>query len=130
MDPRIAWYPPEQLGTAHDIWTKIWETQLGLDNMNLNNTKNRLNNSIPNVDMKPQDYISLDYKNNLGNKYGTINRCNVQNQQYQLQVKRKRENRASTYGLNHSSCKHLLGEDGGLTPWQAKDVNYTPGVIG
>ena len=58
MDPRIAWYPPEQLGLAHDLWTSIWEAEIGVDSMSLNN-------SNPNLDQKPTEYIPLDYTNNL-----------------------------------------------------------------
>lgn len=123
MDPRIAWYPPEQLGLAHDLWTSICETEIGVDNMSLNN-------SNPNLDQKPQEYIPLDYLNNLDQKHAVTNRQNsIQNQQNQF--KRKRENRASTFGLNHSSNKHFLKEDGGMTPWKPKGKSYTlPGVIG
>ena len=122
MDPRIAWGPPEQQGLAHDIWTKIWEAQIGVDNMSLNN-------SNPNLDQKAQEYIPLDYTNNLDQKHAATNRhYSIQNQQNQY--KRKRDNRASTYGLNHSSNKHFLREDGGLTPWKPRDKRYLPGVMG
>lgn len=122
MDPRIAWGPPEQQGLAHDIWTRIWEAQIGVDNMSLNN-------SNPNLDQKPQEFIPLDFTNNLEQKHAATNRhYSIQNQQNQY--KRKRDNRASTYGLNHSSNKHFLKEDGGLTPWKPRDKRYHPGVIG
>ncbi|XP_067650739.1 terminal nucleotidyltransferase 4B-like [Haliotis asinina] len=113
MDPRIAWYPPEQLGHAHDLWTRVWEAQIGVDNMYLG------------PDQK--DFIPLDGGNfdnpNINNKKNS----DVNNHHHPQ--KRKRENRASTYGLNHSTYKHLLGEDGGLTPWKPKDKNYGPAVI-
>lgn len=113
MDPRIAWYPPEHLGHAHDLWTRVWEAQIGVDNMYLG------------PDQK--DFIPLDGGNfdnpNINNKKNS----DVNNHHHPQ--KRKRENRASTYGLNHSTYKHLLGEDGGLTPWKPKDKNYGPGVI-
>lgn len=122
MDPRIAWYPPEHLGLAHDLWTRIWETQIGVDTMSLNN-------SNPNLDQKPQEFIPLDITNNLDHKHGATNRQNsIKNQQNHL--KRKRENRACTYGLNHSSYKHFLHEDGGLTPWKPKKKIYTPSIVG
>ena len=122
MDPRIAWYPPEQLGLAHDLWTSIWEAEIGVDNMSLNN-------SNPNLDQKPQEYIPLDITNNLEQKHAVTNKQHsIQNQQN----KRKRENRASTYGLNHSTNKHFLREDGGMTPWKPRGKRYCvlPGIIG
>lgn len=122
MDPRIAWYPPEQLGVAHDVWTRIIEAQIGVDNMSLNN-------SNPNLDHKPAEFISLDITNNFDQKSAPTNRQNsIHNQENSF--KRKRDNRASTYGLNHSSYKHLLKEDGGLTPWKPKKKKYQPDVIG
>ncbi|XP_060601859.1 terminal nucleotidyltransferase 4B-like [Ruditapes philippinarum] len=123
MDPRIAWYPPEHLGLAHDIWTTIWEAEIGVDNMSLNN-------SNPNLDQKAQEYIPLNYANNFDQKVAVNNRQNsIQNSQNQY--KRKWDNKASTYGLNHSSNKHFLREDGGLTPWKPREKQYKlPGHIG
>jgi len=123
MDPRVAWFPPEQLGLAHDLWTNIWETEIGVDNMSLNN-------SNPNLNQKPQEYIPLDYSNNLDHKNAANNRQNSVKNNHN-QCKRKRENKASTYGLNHSSNKQFLRADGGLTPWKPRDKRYcSPGVIG
>lgn len=122
MDPRIAWYVPEQLGLAHDIWTRIIETQIGVDNMSLNNSNH-------NLDQRPPEFISLSVNNNLAQKHAPTNKqYNIQNQQNSF--KRKRENKASTYGLNHSSYKHFLHEHGGLTPWIRKGKDYPPNVIG
>lgn len=121
MDPRIAWYPPEQLGVAHDIWTKIIEAQIGVDDMSLNN-------SNPNLDHKQQEFIPI-ITNDFEHKYAPTNRQNhYQNEQNRL--KKKSDNRASTYGLNHSSNKHFLREDGGLTPWIPKSKKYSSDVIG
>jgi len=122
MDARIAWYQPEQLGVAHDVWTSIIEAQIGVDNMSLNN-------SNPNLDRKPQEYIPLNITNNFEFKNGATNRQNNINNQ-ENNCKRKRDNRASTYGLNHSAYKHLLKEDGGLTPWKPRNQGYRPDVIG
>lgn len=33
MDPRIAWFQPEQRGPANSLWMKIWETTQGLGNL-------------------------------------------------------------------------------------------------
>ncbi|CAH1780091.1 unnamed protein product [Owenia fusiformis] len=121
MDPRIAWFPPEQLGPAQILWTRIWESGIGVENMHLNNHTN------PNLDKKAQEFIPLDFQNNFDKKQGPSN-INRQNQNQNQ--KRKRDNRASTYGLNHSSAVHLLGENGGLTPWKPRDKTYHRGVIG
>lgn len=68
----------------------------------------------------PLDFINVDGKNGEHN--------NILTQQNQL--KRKRDNnRASTYGLNHSSLKHLM-KDGVLTPWKNKDKHYRPDLVG
>ncbi|KAL0968600.1 hypothetical protein UPYG_G00269040 [Umbra pygmaea] len=40
MDPRIAWFQPEQLGPANSAWIQIWETTQGLCNFNLNHHNN------------------------------------------------------------------------------------------
>lgn len=116
MDPRIAWPSPEQLGVANDIWTRIIEAKIGVDNMSLNNSNQNLN-------YRQQDFISLSVNNNLTQKQAPSN--------FQIQQnKRKRENKASTYGLNHSSYKHFLAENGGLTPWIPNGKVYHPSVIG
>lgn len=33
MDPRIAWFQPEQRGPANSLWMQIWETTQGLGNL-------------------------------------------------------------------------------------------------
>ena len=121
MDPRIAWCGPEHLGPSHNLWTRVWEAQLGVVNMNLNNAN-------PNLEQKAQEYISLDYTNKFDHKQGNTNKQNnLHNQQYH---RRKKDNKASTYGLNHSSNVHLLRKDGGLTPWKPKNKIYPPTMIG
>ncbi|XP_028811985.1 terminal nucleotidyltransferase 4B [Denticeps clupeoides] len=37
MDPRIAWFQPEQRGPANNLWMQIWETTLGVGNLYFNN---------------------------------------------------------------------------------------------
>ncbi|KAL8603055.1 hypothetical protein ACOMHN_015620 [Nucella lapillus] len=114
MDPRIAWYPPEHLGPAHDLWTRVWEMHQGVDDMS----------------DKPQDFIPLDGSTTFDPKRQVLqnsnkNAENIQNQN--AAQKRKRENNASTYGL--SQQKLHLSEDGGLTPW-TRDISYEPSVVG
>lgn len=110
MDPRIAWYPPEHLGLAHDLWTRIWETQNSLDNMILGSTS----------DQKPQDFIPLD---------GPTDSNTLHNKQLLLQKRKRSDNRACTFGLNFSANIHIL-KDGGLTPWKRPDKVYGRGVVG
>ncbi|XP_076449394.1 uncharacterized protein LOC143285846 [Babylonia areolata] len=117
MDPRIAWYPPEHMGRAHDLWTRVWEAQLGVDSMLI-------------TDNKPQDWIALDGVTTFDPKKQVLhvsNKNTENNQNQTLAQKRKRENKASTYGLNQE--KRFLGEDGGLTPWIRKN-SYDPSVLG
>ncbi|KAK7498012.1 hypothetical protein BaRGS_00010600 [Batillaria attramentaria] len=116
MDPRIAWYPPEHLGRAHDLWTRVWETQLGVDSM-FSDQKQQ------------QEFIPLDGNFDQNKRLVLQNIKNAENQQQSIAQKRKRDNRACTYGLNHSSQKVYLGEDGGLTPWKRK-ISYEPSVVG
>ncbi|KAG1682353.1 Non-canonical poly(A) RNA polymerase PAPD5 [Nymphon striatum] len=107
MDPRIGWYQPEQSGPAQVLWSHIWETLASLDNMQLDNQKDAYQNYQQN---QPQN------SNNASNAF--YNR-----------TKRKRDNRASTYGLN-STSNNLIAQYSG-TPWRAlRRATYSPGVIG
>ncbi|ESO83032.1 hypothetical protein LOTGIDRAFT_134093 [Lottia gigantea] len=116
MDPKIAWFTPEQLGPAHEFWARNWEAQLGVDKM-------YLNNSDHNRDFLPFNDNYRHYNHNRNNGYHNSNN-------HYAPQKRKRENRASTYGLNHSADKHLLREHGGLTPWLVKGKTYRPDLSG
>ena len=116
MDPRIAWYPPEQLGPAHHLWTRIWDTQYCLDSMS----------GTPLIDQKPQDFIPL------GNE-STGNNSDALKRQEALQKRKRQDNRACTYGLNFPVNIRVL-QDGGLTPWRKKrkmdENSYEKGVVG
>ena len=148
MDPRIAWFQSETLGKAHSQWMRIVEAtninfyprsdllqseQLGtahaqwmklVEATNSNFDRNMQNNTSD--DFRTPEYISLNNVEDCGRK----NEANVnQNGAANVFRKRKRENKASTYGLNHSSNLSLI-ENGCLTPWISPDRIYTPGVIG
>ncbi|XP_063863183.1 LOW QUALITY PROTEIN: terminal nucleotidyltransferase 4B-like [Scylla paramamosain] len=113
MDPSIAWYQPEQQGPARELWARIWTTQQGLDNMNLNDANMN------------HEYIPISVEDaNRTNKTTTNNA----NNSYYNRTKRKRENRASTYGLNQNH-KNLIGQFGGC-PWRRRTPPYDLGVIG
>ena len=103
MDPRTAWYTPEQLGSAHRHWVGLWE------NCGVHSTMIHLNNNS-NLEHKSADFIPLDYTNRFDQKHAP---SNFQQNLHNLQ-KRKYENKASTYALNHSSN---LDDLTGLTPW-------------
>lgn len=120
MDPRTSWFLPEQLGPSHLQWIEIWEAALGVRTMFLNNDSN--------VDRKKNEFIPLDFANKLDQKVGPSNyQQSIHNDHFQ---KRKLENKASTFGLNHSSRVEYLRADGGLTPWKRIDKNYELNPVG
>lgn len=135
MDSRLAWFTPEKLGSvAIEQWMKIWEIEQGVEvnNRHLSATgdcdagrglENSNNSSAKTQGSKQtmEEFIPLDDSNS--------NRIDFRPNINQTQPfhKRRRENKASTWGLNHSSCKHIL-ETNGLTPWKAKA--YPRGALG
>ncbi|XP_046898091.1 terminal nucleotidyltransferase 4B [Hypomesus transpacificus] len=193
MDPRIAWFQPEQRGPANSLWVQIWETTQGLGNFHVNNnystgtpsttssTSPKLNingasgtiisnkngavnsgvtnseprsqgmsNSTGDSDVVEQrDFIPLESNNNHNNR--AAGRGGGRGGQVGSGVavvwrgvpdnaghpnKRKRDNKASTFGFN-SSLLHSgsIGSDqtGGCasftgTPWKVR--NYSDGIVG
>ena len=118
MDPAIGWFQPEQEGPAKDLWMRIWETQKGVDNMNIVDVNSPLST-------KSHEYIPPDSTTNSedhSSRVGT--NCN----NFFHRKRRKRENRASTYALNHNHAA-LLGDNGGC-PWKNPNKSYSVGVIG
>ncbi|KAL1007467.1 hypothetical protein UPYG_G00087200 [Umbra pygmaea] len=164
MDPRIAWFQPEQQGPANNLWMQIWETTQGLGSLYFNNNCSASTSSfIPNssinvalgnvsttngaVDGEPRyqemsrstkdrdvveqrDFISLGADNNYHNnrsslgKSGGVQLCTRFSGIAGHPNKRKRDNKASTFGFNSL-------ESGGCgykgTPWTVK--NYE-GILG
>ncbi|XP_069757721.1 terminal nucleotidyltransferase 4B isoform X1 [Narcine bancroftii] len=143
MDPRIAWFQPEQLGPANILWMQIWETTQGLRNLIFNN--NCVAAPAPSVGSDSMlrerggqgggDFLPLepsaDHSNNFAGGPGeeggwrksypdNSNRSSVSGN------KRKRDNKASTFGLNYS----LLSGGGHYNgiPWKSR--NYREGVVG
>ncbi|KAI4890795.1 hypothetical protein NFI96_010583 [Prochilodus magdalenae] len=45
MDPRIAWFQPEQRGPANSLWMQIWETTQGLGNLYFSSSSTSNNNN-------------------------------------------------------------------------------------
>ncbi|KAM4602820.1 terminal nucleotidyltransferase 4B [Polymixia lowei] len=190
MDPRIAWFQPEQRGPANNLWMQIWETTQGLGYMHVNNNystaspgtasslKPNINGSssgkvlsgnVTNRAVRPgvefngdargrgmsesmgdgeiaeqRDFIPLETNNNHNNRAAGRGGGGVAGQQGGGVAvvwrglsdvaghpnKRKRDNKASTFGFNSS----LLGsETGGFTaytgtPWKVR--NYSEGIVG
>ncbi|XP_036390872.1 terminal nucleotidyltransferase 4B-like isoform X2 [Megalops cyprinoides] len=191
MDPRIAWFQPEQLGPANSQWMQIWETTQGLGNLyfnsnystgsstasqspklnsnegtgNVNAVKNGslhggtsearnqgMSNSRAESEIVEQrDFIPLETNNNHNNRasgrgggggggrglVGGVGIVGVWRGGSDVghRNKRKRDNKASTFGFNSSLLLNSSGTDGvgcggGYTgtPWKTR--NYSEGILG
>ncbi|XP_072320733.1 terminal nucleotidyltransferase 4B [Eucyclogobius newberryi] len=163
MDPRIAWFQPEQRGPANNLWMQIWETTQGLGYLHVNNSYTsgsqsgasgsscrngalNSNNGIPMEDADitgQQDFIPLESNSNhraagrgcaggVGQQQGSgvLWRGLTDG----LSNKRKRDNKASTFGYNSSllhtgnDCNTGRVEEYKGTPWKAR--NYSEGIVG
>lgn len=118
MDPVIGWFQPEQEGPAQDLWSRIWETQKGVDNMNVVDINT-------NLAIKTHDYIPIDSTTFSDDQ---LNRVTANSNFYFNRKCRKRENRASTFAMNRNRAG-LIGEHGGC-PWKNPNKTYGRGVIG
>ncbi|XP_068424735.1 terminal nucleotidyltransferase 4B [Clinocottus analis] len=193
MDPRIAWFQPEQRGPANNLWMQIWETTQGLGYLHVNNSyttgsqstsslkaivngasgavlagrNGALDSNTGGGEARTQgimgdrsipaqrDFIPLEsnsnYNNRAGGREGVVGGEQQQQQQQQQQQgsgvavisrwrtdvhhnKRKRDNKASTFGFNSSllnsgSSSNTGGNDGYAgTPWKVR--NYSEGIVG
>lgn len=157
MDPRIAWFQPEQRGPANNLWMHIWETTQTLGNLYFNNNCNTasakltsgsssgkpkdhqgMSGSKPDSEVSEQlDFIPLEANNNNNSSGGSRagrgvcggGGSRVAGVGTELASKRKRDNKASTFGFNRS----LLLTDGAEdiytgTPWKSR--NYSEGIVG
>ncbi|XP_072403425.1 terminal nucleotidyltransferase 4B [Chiloscyllium punctatum] len=150
MDPRVAWFQPEQLGPANILWMQIWETTQGLRNLFFNNncaaatataatsvgseTMLRERSSQGGGDLGVQrDFLPLEPSANNSNFPASPGEGGCRkgypdnsNRTSSTGNKRKRDNKASTFGLNYS----LLSGSGHYngTPWKSR--NYSEGVLG
>ncbi|KAG8231510.1 hypothetical protein J437_LFUL011548, partial [Ladona fulva] len=122
MDPTIGWFQPEQEGPAKELWTRIWEVQRSLDNMNLYQM-----NTNQTIETKAPEYIPIGINNREESRRAYSNRPQNSNNYYN-RTRRKRENRASTYGMNQNHAV-LIGEYGGC-PWRKPTKTYSKGVVG
>lgn len=187
MDPRIAWFQPEQRGPANSLWMQIWETTQGLGNLCFNNNYStgatsshspKLNsngatsnvitteNGTPTIGpgvsgssesrnqgmstlradsdiVEQRDFIPLETNNNQNNRAvvrgggGGVQAGGVGVWRGDVaghRNKRKRDNKASTFGFNSSLLQNGSGGDdiNGCvytgTPWKTR--NYSEGIIG
>ncbi|XP_075017300.1 terminal nucleotidyltransferase 4B isoform X2 [Calonectris borealis] len=182
MDPRIAWFQPEQLGPSNRLWMQIWETTQGVRNLYFQQQQQQQEQQqqqqsapagagpasppgmyrAPRADPQP-DFLPLESANNQHNRShhqaspppGAAAWARPARggppaaAAAAASNKRKRDNKASTFGLNYSL---LLGPPGqgrapalgdepaaraqaGLaeplytgTPWKKR--NYSQGVVG
>lgn len=186
MDPRIAWFQPEQRGPANNLWMQIWETTQGLGYLHVNSSYSSRPHSAPSLkasvsepsgallsttgaftsvigsgeDRTPgmttavgnsglpeqRDFIPLETSSNHNNRAlgrGSVGGGGQQQLGSGVALvwrgltdghpnKRKRDNKASTFGFNSSllnsgSNKGCCGAYTG-TPWKAR--NYSEGVVG
>ncbi|KAG8437752.1 hypothetical protein GDO86_008454 [Hymenochirus boettgeri] len=156
MDPRIAWFQPEQLGPSNSLWMQIWETTQGLRNLYFNHnspaspTHSGSSNSssvseasnmfrdsgaAPNTQPLGEqgDFLPLETTNNNNNQLLSHNPVAwSKGHDYNNRNKRKRDNKASTFGLNYSllqnSDRSNVAVSYNGTPWKTK--NYSEEVIG
>ncbi|XP_041506086.1 terminal nucleotidyltransferase 4B isoform X1 [Microtus oregoni] len=205
MDPRIAWFQPEQLGPSNSLWMQIWETTQGLRNLYFNHhchssgtsstsggTASGGSGSGPSspggtapapagmfrsgerplgglaVPAEQRDFLPLETTNNNNNHHqpaawtrrtaagpsaspvpsapssprpaAALPSSEPADPASGSSNKRKRDNKASTYGLNYSLLQPSGGRaagggradgSGGVysgTPWKRR--NYNQGVVG
>ncbi|KAG9475197.1 hypothetical protein GDO78_003580 [Eleutherodactylus coqui] len=159
MDPRIAWFQPEQLGPSNSLWMQIWETTQGLRNLYFSHSspasspahsgsssstssssssgceasmyRDSSASSPPPAGPEQGDYLPLETANNNHNQQQppASPGPGAWRKDPANRNKRKRDNKASTFGLNYSL---LHGASPGSahcgTPWKSR--NYSDEVIG
>lgn len=192
MDPRIAWFQPEQRGPANNLWMQIWETTQGLGYLHVNGssytiashhhhhhsssslkaaavnaasgaglsartgalktkTLGRMSASTTgDADVTEQrDFIPLESNSNHNHRAQQPGRGGSSSGGGQQgggvavlwrgltdghPHKRKRDNKASTFGFNSSLLNSGSNAGGGGydgyagTPWKGR--NYSEGIVG
>ncbi|XP_019722325.1 terminal nucleotidyltransferase 4B isoform X1 [Hippocampus comes] len=153
MDPRISWFQPEQRGPANNLWMQIWETTQGLGYLHVNNSFGILKASLnaasgavllaagtgpsesimtsPTGDgeiMEQRDFLPLE----TGNRNHRATPPSSRGPADGHPNKRKRDNKASTFGFNSSLLNGSPGTEGrdvyAGTPWKSR--NYSEGIVG
>lgn len=188
MDPRTAWFQPEQRGPANNLWMQIWETTQGLGYLQVNSSFTTGSPSTSSLKatvngasgavltsrhgaldsntgsgearthgtstsmgdggiMEQRDFIPLETNSNHNNRAAGRGGVGGGGQQQGSGVallwrgltdghpnKRKRDNKASTFGFNSSLLNSGTGPntecyDGYTgTPWKVR--NYSEGIVG
>ncbi|XP_064466847.1 terminal nucleotidyltransferase 4B-like [Ornithodoros turicata] len=119
MDPSIGWFQPEHQGPALRLWNSIWETQQGLETMDLNS-----NSRAPEyISVSGSTDSTADQKKTVSGK----NDLTSVTDKFYNPTKRKRDNRASTYDLNKNV--HLISQYGG-TPWRTDGKRLHQSIVG
>ncbi|XP_054626822.1 terminal nucleotidyltransferase 4B [Dunckerocampus dactyliophorus] len=164
MDPRIAWFQPEQRGPANNLWMQIWETTQGFGYLHVNNSSSSSSSSLkaaslsgasravlalaagtvplesnarmssPTGDgefMVQRDFLPLESNSNHNNRAASRGGGQQQDQRGSGVTdghpnKRKRGNKASTFGFNSRNTEGCDGYAG--TPWKTR--NYSEGIVG
>ncbi|XP_049574165.1 terminal nucleotidyltransferase 4B [Syngnathus scovelli] len=153
MDPRIAWFQPEQRGPANNLWMQIWETTQGLGYLHVNNSfgilkaslstpsgavlltagtgtsESTMTSSTGDGELGDQrDFLPLESGNRNHRAATPSNRGPADGHPN----KRKRDNKASTFGFNSSLLNGGSGTEGrdeyAGTPWKSR--NYSEGIVG
>lgn len=120
MDPSINWFQPEQEGPAKDLWLRLWQTQVELDNIHvkdpiIENDLEALNNSINNQH-------NQHLNGTVGSVMGKSDRSGTS-----LFRRKKVENRASVRGIN--KYPDIIIQHGGC-PWRRNDFLYSMDIQG
>ncbi|KAM4722219.1 terminal nucleotidyltransferase 4B [Rhinophrynus dorsalis] len=156
MDPRIAWFQPEQLGPSNSLWMQIWETTQGLRNLYFNHNSpaspahsgssssssgceatmfresgpTQASPVLASQSLAEQrDFLPLETTNNNNNQLRSQSPGGWRKgHDYINRNKRKRDNKASTFGLNYSLLQGPAGSNvvGGTysgTPWKSRIYN-------
>ncbi|XP_054856625.1 terminal nucleotidyltransferase 4B [Eublepharis macularius] len=182
MDPRIAWFQPEQLGPSNRLWMQIWETTQGVRNLYFQQQQQQQQQQRASVSAAPApaapasppgmsrggdpqpDFLPLESaSHHHPHRHPAAPSAappapapaapspspSSSPAPSAASNKRKRDNKASTFGLNYSLFSGPGGEsrgpapaDGPLgrpqaglgepaytgTPWKKR--NYSQGVVG
>ena len=120
MDARSSWPEVEQLSRSYYEWQKCWEL------CNLNSSVRHSNNTDRKTDTPDSS------------KDVTENQCSKDDKQcgnssFQTDgiqaLRRRKENRATTYGLNSLTAFHYVS-DSNLMPWKPFDKTYSNTTAG
>ncbi|XP_065581191.1 terminal nucleotidyltransferase 4B-like isoform X2 [Artemia franciscana] len=122
MDSRIAWYQPEQIGPAQQLWGRIWFSLKRLEREQVSVSSSRAG-SIPS---RPSSQGSSDTDSSPTNRDISIHQ---QTESIVAMKRRHDRNIASTtVGFPHA-MEDLIRRNGGC-PWLNPDRNYSAREVG